>query len=214
MASIYRTLTLKIIPEFKLEIEDEPSFRFISGRPGVRCYWNNEYKKRILIDDPKRYCDTIYYFLHYYGDTVSVSATIYREMHTALKNGVASSFFKALLWKRVTGFGPGISFGGEGWDGGEGWFRDETLYLFSKVNPSHVTCRRDYKISEASALRNLLHLYFLVKIKEINSHSDWDDINQISKPYLRSDILKVSFKYGFLEINDQDGSLESISDIL
>lgn len=218
MSKIYREFRLKTIPEFRMEVEQEPLFRLLTGPAKASWYYKSEFMGHTLVDDVKKYSDSMREFFHWIDQELYITTSMYRNMSDLLKNGKANQFFKEIYNTNVSIFcGFMICFKGQFeirfWDTSYQYDRKYTFEFKSSYShrPSYI---QEYSVSEGMALSNLLHLYFLCKIKEMPLHRKQILVNYISDSYIRADILKLSIKYGFLKINTCDGSLEAISDIL
>lgn len=216
MAKVFRMYKFKTIPGFRVEIEEEPMFRLLSGPAKVKWYLGEKCLGYNLIHgDVRNYSTDICDFLNYVDKKVSVTASTYREMHNLITNGEASRIFKDIYLTRVTVFaGSILCFSGAC---NSQFSYSSYDYVHKFVFKSSYTHRPSYTKEygvEGWALRYLIHIYLLVKIKELSMYGGNQAINSIQDSYLRSDILKIAKNYGFLEINSQDGTLESIADIL
>lgn len=215
MAQLFRKYQFKTIPGFRVEIEEEPTFRLFTGPAKAKWYLGEKFLGYNLIHgDVRSYSTEICDFLRYVDNKVSVTANMYRNMYSLVTNGEASRIFKDIYETRVTVFAGSIL-----------CFSGACNSQFSYSSYDHVH-KFDFKSSythrpsyvkeygtEGWALRYLIHIYLLVKMKELSINGGNQIINSIQDSYLRSDILKIAKYYGFLEINSLDGTLESISDI-
>ncbi|MBR5678387.1 MAG: hypothetical protein IKX20_09680 [Paludibacteraceae bacterium] len=213
MSRIYKTLRLKLIPEFRVEIEEAPVIRILTGPAKASCYYNEKLCGQDYINgDVQSYSNELLEFIHFVDQKVSVTAKTYREMYNLLQNGEASRVFKDICRLRVSVLAGMLFFRGQ-YEGRFAKYDGSYSFVFTSSYPSKPSYRKEYTSSEGWALMCLIHLYFLVTIKERLRRGNIGPINEIIDSYLRSDILRLSKNYGFIEINNLDGSLESLSDI-
>lgn len=215
MASIYRRYDLRCIPGMRLEIENEPMLRFVSGPPKANLY----YKERLVCQDsfenPRDYANDIHRFFYYVDEKLSVTARMYRIMYNLLQDGKVTQVFEIVYSNRAFYSDYSLYFG-----------NNKAIELLESIDHSYVLSftenyfgpkypEQHFSYSEGIALRYIFHLYFLLRLARWNHRSGvhWA-INAVDSRSVGIDILKQSRESGFLEINLNDGTLSSIFDIL
>lgn len=216
MASIYRRYDLRCIPGMRLEIENEPMFKFVSGPPKANLYYKERLVGQESIEDPRTFANDIDKFFSYVDEKLSVTASMYRDMYNLIRDGKVAQVFKVVYLKKAFYLGHSLYFGSNKVIELIESSSDHSYVLWFTKNYSGPKYPNQYfSCSEGIALRYIFHLYFLLRLAKWNLKSGiyWD-VNGIDDQSVSIDLLKQSREYGFLEINSHDGSLSSISDIL
>lgn len=216
MASIYRRYDLRCIPGMRLEIENEPMFKFVSGPPKANLYYKERLVCQDAVEDPRGYANDIDRFFYYVDQKLSVTARMYRIMYNLLQDGKVTQVFKVVYPKRAFYSGYSLYFGSnKAIELFESSIDHSYILWFTKNYSGPKYPEQHFSCSEGIALRYIFHLYFLLRLARWNNRSGvhWA-INAVDSRSVGIDMLKQSREYGFLEINSQDGTLASISDII
>lgn len=199
MANIYKILKLRTIPEFRLEIEEEPLFRFFAGPPMIRWFYDNELYGEIYIQDSSEYFNRTLQLFNEIDGKLSISPDVYESMEEMRKNGESSHLFKDIYNHRVKYMGSRIEF--EGIYGISLTDIDSGYWLqFNSTYPSKPSYKKTYDIVEGTAIKYLLNIYLWINIKETPKHWKNRRIDYINDSYISSDILRLAKEYGKIEI--------------